>query len=225
MGSRKTPGVCACGNKTRSNGIVNGKRTYKSRCATCRGSYIKGDCCELCGFTAAWRGQLDVDHIDGDRDNNDPANLQTLCANCHRLKTHLERDSERAGDVRGDPSTEKQAGASRELQGVCACGNKATAGGGYSKGKRRFQPQCWSCRKYKHRHGYAKQPCCELCGFVAEWHSQLDVDHRDGNKQNNSPDNLWTLCANCHRIKGHQQRDFDGSGWGNLNGSPGHTSM
>jgi len=49
MGSRKTPGVCACGNKTRSNGIVNGKRTYKSRFATCQGCYTKGDCCELCG--------------------------------------------------------------------------------------------------------------------------------------------------------------------------------
>jgi 5-methylcytosine-specific restriction endonuclease McrA len=36
---------------------------------------------------------LDVDHIDGDRFNNDPANLQTLCANCHRLKTHLAGDS------------------------------------------------------------------------------------------------------------------------------------
>jgi 5-methylcytosine-specific restriction endonuclease McrA len=35
---------------------------------------------------------LDMDHIDGNRFNNDVANLQTLCANCHRLKTYLERD-------------------------------------------------------------------------------------------------------------------------------------
>jgi len=32
--------------------------------------------------------QLDVDHIDGDHRNNDPANLQTLCKNCHVLKTY-----------------------------------------------------------------------------------------------------------------------------------------
>jgi 5-methylcytosine-specific restriction endonuclease McrA len=218
MGSRKTAGVCACGNTTGSNGIVNGKRTYKSRCATCRGSYIKGDCCELCGFTAAWTGQLDVDHIDGDRDNNELTNLQTLCANCHRLKTHLERDSERAGDVRGDPSVSMTT--LTQTQGVCACGNRTTSDG-IKNGQRTFKKRCWSCRKYRHRiGGYAKGTCCELCGFVAEWHSQLDVDHKDGNKQNNSPDNLWTLCANCHRIKGHQQRDFDGSGRGNLNGSP-----
>lgn len=208
MGSRKTPGICACGNKTRSNGIVNGKRTYKSRCGTCRGSYTKGDRCELCGFAAVWTGQLDVDHIDGDRDNNSPANLQTLCANCHRLKTHQERDSERAGDVRGIPSIALAPSAGRHGQGVCACGNRTTSDG-IKNGQRKFKKRCWSCRKYGHRvTGYTKQPCCELCGFVAQWHNQLDIDHRDGNKKNNEHSNLWTLCANCHRLKGHQQRDF-----------------
>jgi 5-methylcytosine-specific restriction endonuclease McrA len=29
-----------------------------------------------------------VDHIDGNHSNNDPANLQTLCKNCHSLKTY-----------------------------------------------------------------------------------------------------------------------------------------
>ena len=31
--------------------------------------------------------QLDVDHIDGDRGNNDIKNLQTLCKPCHKIKT------------------------------------------------------------------------------------------------------------------------------------------
>lgn len=52
------------------------------------------DYCEQCGFVAAHPCQLDVDHIDGNAANNDPSNLQTLCANCHRLKTQLERDWE-----------------------------------------------------------------------------------------------------------------------------------
>jgi len=39
--------------------------------------------------------QLDVDHIDGNHKNNEINNLQTLCANCHRLKTKLERDYEK----------------------------------------------------------------------------------------------------------------------------------
>lgn len=31
--------------------------------------------------------QLDVDHIDGDRGNNEINNLQTLCKPCHKVKT------------------------------------------------------------------------------------------------------------------------------------------
>jgi 5-methylcytosine-specific restriction endonuclease McrA len=53
----------------------------------------KGTKCQGCGFIPVHISQLDVDHIDGDRWNNDPSNLQTLCANCHRLKTHLSGDS------------------------------------------------------------------------------------------------------------------------------------
>ena len=53
----------------------------------------KKDYCEHCDFKPVHISQLDVDHIDGDRWNNDPSNLQTLCANCHRLKTHLSNDS------------------------------------------------------------------------------------------------------------------------------------
>ncbi len=53
----------------------------------------KKDYCEHCEFKPVHISQLDVDHIDGDRHNNDPSNLQTLCANCHRLKTHLSGDS------------------------------------------------------------------------------------------------------------------------------------
>lgn len=48
--------------------------------------------CEECGFVAVHRCQLDVDHIDGDPTNDDPANHKTLCANCHRLKTLLSRE-------------------------------------------------------------------------------------------------------------------------------------
>jgi len=53
----------------------------------------KKDYCQQCGFNPVHPSQLDVDHIDGDRWNNDPSNLQTLCANCHRLKTHLNGDA------------------------------------------------------------------------------------------------------------------------------------
>lgn len=48
--------------------------------------------CSFCGFVPVNMCQLDVDHIDGNHENNDPDNLQTLCANCHRLKTFLNKD-------------------------------------------------------------------------------------------------------------------------------------
>lgn len=35
--------------------------------------------------------QLQIDHKDGNSNNNDPSNWQTLCANCHALKTYLDR--------------------------------------------------------------------------------------------------------------------------------------
>jgi len=49
--------------------------------------HLKGLQCEKCGFTGQ-PCQLDVDHIDGDKTNNNIENIQTLCANCHRIKTH-----------------------------------------------------------------------------------------------------------------------------------------
>lgn len=39
-----------------------------------------------------WQMQLDVDHIDGNPTNNSKENLQTLCKNCHHVKTHLNKD-------------------------------------------------------------------------------------------------------------------------------------
>jgi len=48
-------------------------------------SRFKKPCCEECDFIAIDPCQLDVHHIDKNRKNNDPMNLKTLCANCHRL--------------------------------------------------------------------------------------------------------------------------------------------
>lgn len=53
-----------------------------------------------------------------------------------------------------------------------------------------------------------KKDSCERCGFIPEHTSQLDVDHIDGNNQNNDPKNLQTLCANCHRLKTVHNQDW-----------------
>lgn len=71
-------------------------KSWRSSCTMChknrgqeqyRYRLNKKTYCEKCGFVAIHRVQLDVDHIDGDHKNNIESNLQTICANCHRLKT------------------------------------------------------------------------------------------------------------------------------------------
>ena len=81
--------LCKCGNVREIRQRVNGVASYRSSCSSCRklARATKGPNCERCGFVPESPVQLDVDHIDGDRANNDPSNLQTLCANCHRIKT------------------------------------------------------------------------------------------------------------------------------------------
>jgi ribosomal protein L37E len=70
---------------------------WKNRCVRCvKDAYHpyrkqKDTICARCGFQQEHACQMDVDHIDGNHKNNDSANLQTLCANCHRLKTLDER--------------------------------------------------------------------------------------------------------------------------------------
>ena len=94
LGRTKRP-KCHCGKGTRSKGRNhNGQQIWAKMCYSCMTNYQmqKGKVCEYCGFIPTHKCQLDVDHIDGDRSNNHPSNLQTLCANCHRLKTHLNND-------------------------------------------------------------------------------------------------------------------------------------
>jgi hypothetical protein len=48
-----------------------------------------------CTSTIVMDAQLTVDHIDGNNVNNDLDNLQTLCFNCHAVKTRINGDNVR----------------------------------------------------------------------------------------------------------------------------------
>lgn len=94
-------GVCSvCGpgvrvwrsGRKRTGGILwlcktarNRYRHWTSNGSGRRYRWHKALLCQRCGFVPEHRGQLDVHHKDGDHSNNDPSNLETLCANCHRL--------------------------------------------------------------------------------------------------------------------------------------------
>jgi hypothetical protein len=89
---------------------------------------------------------------------------------------------------------------------LCRCGNRLTSAGRDSRGIKRYKRICHQCRTKKYV--IYKKDYCEICGFVPVWLGQLDVDHIDGNKQNNNKENLQTLCANCHRLKTYNNKDF-----------------
>jgi len=53
-----------------------------------------------------------------------------------------------------------------------------------------------------------KGDVCEECGFVPKHSCQLAVDHIDGDKANNTPENYQTLCHNCHTYKTYMKQDY-----------------
>lgn len=84
------------------NGQLN-QLFRKDHCEACKGvcfeQAIKGyieqygdDTSKLGDFIEDWKATLQVDHIDGNRYNNDPLNHATVCPNVHMLKTQRQKD-------------------------------------------------------------------------------------------------------------------------------------
>jgi hypothetical protein len=89
--------ICQCGKLTRNNGRDRaGNTRWGVLCSGCHDTYKydKKSYCEAngCTSTIVHGVQLEIDHIDGNKRNNNLDNLQTLCCNCHRLKTHANNE-------------------------------------------------------------------------------------------------------------------------------------
>lgn len=50
---------------------------------------------------------------------------------------------------------------------------------------------------FSRRAGRGRKKACELCG---DTHWRLHVHHRSGDRSDNSPANLQTLCPSCHKL-------------------------
>ena len=106
---------------TYSNRSQTGIPRYRIHCSHCQGAsygrhphrsgvmpYKQGRCSNHDGHLSfecatefdripTWaNGITEVDHKDGDRNNNNSYNLQELCAVCHQLKGQLNKDFARA---------------------------------------------------------------------------------------------------------------------------------
>lgn len=64
--------------------------------------YYNQECCSVCDQNTIWNNKsltLQLDHIDGNSDNNLPENLRLLCPNCHTqtetFTSKLKKDTKR----------------------------------------------------------------------------------------------------------------------------------
>ena len=86
--------------------------------------------------------------------------------------------------------------------------NKLSRNVGKNKhGQTIYDVLCKSCHKNRMKNKTLK---CQYpgCDFVAKHSVQIHIDHKDGNKRNNNPDNLWCICANCHALKTAINHDY-----------------
>lgn len=93
-------------NRQRRRALPTNSKAWRS----IRADVLAGEpLCRHCARDGKTTAATDVDHIDDDATNNDPANLQPLCRRCHSVKTVADQGG-RVGNLKGvrDDSTALQ---------------------------------------------------------------------------------------------------------------------
>lgn len=97
----------------------------------------------------------------------------------------------------------------------------------YKNGLYRWRPHCSTCHiaSYKnlelpegitaYKTGYCSNIDSNLgfeCPVDYEWatwaYGMTELDHIDGNRENNVPENIQELCPMCHKMKGQINGDY-----------------
>lgn len=167
-------------------------------------------CENKCGFEIVDSGQLQVHHKDENDKNNSPDNLITLCINCHRaahsnriVRTYsaihpmILNDSDKKGQSKhllSNIDKEKRTADCANCGPVSLCISNRKDG--------RIVFYCGEARnKWTRPWIIYKKFNCDKCGYFPSDFGQLDCHHKDGNRSNNSSDNIRTLCGNCHFLE------------------------
>jgi 5-methylcytosine-specific restriction endonuclease McrA len=122
-------------------------------------------------------------------------------ANCPNCNTPMEE----IGFIEDGKKGTKGIGGSTK-PGLCACGEPRASKGLDEQGRRRYRTQCYKCLYQARLH--VKATKCRICGITPKKKSDLHLDHIDGNRSNNSVNNIQTLCVQCHKYKTNKQQDW-----------------
>lgn len=105
----KERGMCSkCGTNPQAIDRKRGRTYFRKKCASCtwkeskKGydkNYTRQKHCEACGTVPRVDGILQIDHISGNRKDNDPRNYWTLCLTCHQIKSNIEAKNRQIIDL------------------------------------------------------------------------------------------------------------------------------
>lgn len=138
---------------------------------------------------------VEVDHVDGDRYNNTPENLEVLCANCHSLTPTFKGGNARSKTVVVPPKPQSTIAELLALKPVIGLWLDDDS---IHNGKDTLPA---SIREYLiAKAGYKCSIKSCKWGEVNKYTGlvPVEVDHVDGDAHNNTKANLKVLCPQCH---------------------------